>query len=413
VSISLSEAQKLAQEQNQGLKIAQDQYQTSQARVQQSQAKNSPQIGLSLKPSTGIGPGSSLRAQFGLDFTKALPGSSALAVADKTNQLDRQIADRALAEARRELMLQVETAYFNLLKAEQILVARDENLKRSELQLKTSQLQEKAGTGTKLDVMQMQVALSESKQSHLEAQNSVRKTSAALAILLGLPSDAEIKVSKPELKIQIPSLDEALTLLNNRSEVLDQQAAIEKAQLAVGEAERQKEMELSFFGSLSQEKGDLTLNLSRQNVGANLSLDPLQETNVSSGWQVGVQASWDLVDGGVKDAAIAETQFQLSGEKGRLTQLMTQLEQEIRALYWDLEALQARVKTAEDNLSTSKEAWNAAKMKFEYGSGSASEVVDFEVALTEAETGLINANFDYLLQQRQLLFNLCLEEETL
>ncbi|HQD40963.1 MAG TPA: TolC family protein, partial [Bacillota bacterium] len=403
--ITLQEAKKIALEQSRLVQLAEDQYQANRARVQLNQARNEPQLGISLRPSTTISGDKPLQAQIGLSFSQPLPGSFALQTAKKTNELDLKMAERGLAESKRQLLLQVETAYFNLLKAEQILFASKEGVKRAQAQVETAKIQEEAGTGIRLDVMRMQVSLSRSRQSQLEAENNVRKANATLANLLGLSPETVLKTSIPDLQVTIPPLEEALSLLERRKEVLDQKAAIKKAELALDEALRNKEMNLSLFTSYSPNKSDLSVSVDRDKISANLTLSPLQDTR-SSGWQIGAEARWDLADGGAKDAAVAEAQAQLASQKKQLFNLMTELEQEIRNSYWDLEAARVRLETAEANLKTSQEAWNVAKLKYDYGSGSASELLDFEVALTEAETEWINANFDYLLKQRQLLYKL-------
>lgn len=137
IDLSLTEANRLALEQNQSLQITKEQYKASLARVKQSEAKNSPQMGIELKPSTGIGGGNtSLRTQIGFNFSQPLPGSPDLIAATKINDLDLQLADRGLQETRRQLLWQVETAYYNLLKAEQLLLASNEGVRRCICQLK-------------------------------------------------------------------------------------------------------------------------------------------------------------------------------------------------------------------------------------------------------------------------------------
>ena len=70
--------------------------------------------------------------------------------------------------------------------------------------------------------MRMQVSLSRSRQSQLEAENNVRKANATLANLLGLSPETVLKTSIPDLQVTIPPLEEALSLLERRKEVLDQ-----------------------------------------------------------------------------------------------------------------------------------------------------------------------------------------------
>ena len=409
LNLPLNGAKRLALEQNEALQTAKNQYLANLARIKQSEAKLEPQIGMDLKPSTNIGDNVSLRTQISFSFSQPNPSSPELVANLKTNQLDLQIANRSLKEAQRQLLWQVETAYFNLLKAEQLLVASTEGVRRAESQLKTAELQEEVGTGTRLDVMRMQLALSRSKQGQLEAQNNVRKVSSQLALLLGLPAETRFVPSKPEAKVEIPPLEEAFALLANRSEVMDLQAAVQKAELAVEQAQRQSEMKLSLVSNYNKGWGDLSLGVDKYSFSGNLALQNRQSQ--SPGWDIGVQASWKLADGGGAAAAVEEAELLLASHRGQLKSKNSDLEQELCSFYWDLEAAEAKLKTSAINLNTTKEAWDVAKLKFDHDAGSASELLDVEVSLVEAQTEYINASFDYLSKQRQLLYNLCLEGE--
>jgi outer membrane protein TolC len=411
IELSLTEAKRIALEQNKSLQVAEQQYQAGLARVKQSEAKNSPQIGLVVKPTTSIGENASVRGQVGLNFSQPYPSSPDLAAAIKTHEFDLQIAERARKEAQRQLLWQVETAYFNLLKANQLLAATDESLRRAKAQLETSQLQEEVGTGTHLDVMRMQVALARSKQSQLEAQNNVRKASANLALLLGLPVDSAFITSTPASS-EVPSQNEALTMVADRSELLDLEAAVEKAKLALEQVQRQKEMKLSLISSYNHGKGDLSLGIDKNSISGSIQVSP-NSLPQSGQWQIGIEARWDLADGGAGDASIREAQAIVFGQQEQLQNKAIELEQEIRSLYWDLEVVESKLETADANLNIAKETWDIAKLKFDNGVGSASELLDVEVSVAEAQAEYINTYFDWLIKQRQLLFNLCSEGEVL
>ena len=135
-------------EQSRLVQLAEDQYQANRARStakpgqERTAAGNQPQAKHNHKRDKP------LQAQIGLSFSQPLPGSFALQTAKKTNELDLKMAERGLAESKRQLLLQVETAYFNLLKAEQILFASKEGVKRAQAQVETAKIQEEAGTGT-------------------------------------------------------------------------------------------------------------------------------------------------------------------------------------------------------------------------------------------------------------------------
>lgn len=411
LTLPLNEAKRLALEQNQSLKIAEDRYKASLAQVKQSDAKNAPQIGLELKPTTSIRDGLSLRTQVGLSFSQPRTGSPQMAKLEKISRFDLEIADRALEEVQRQLLWEVETAYFNLLKAEQLLLARDEGVRRAQAQLQTAELQEELGVGTRLDVMRMQVSLSRSKQSQLEAQNNVRRACLNLAILVGLPLETTFITSSPELTVKIPALDQALGLITSHSEILDQYVAVEKAKLALEEVQRQKEMKFALVSNYNIEWGTLSLGMDKDSLSGNIAFQ--NSRSQTSNWEVGVQASWNLADGGGRDAAILEAEKLLASQRGQLQSKLTELEQKLRGLYLDLEVAEAKLQTSEANLKTAKEAWNVAKLKYDNDAGSVSELLDVEVTLVEAQTEYINTYFDHLLKQSELRFNLCLEEEVL
>lgn len=93
---------------------------------------------------------------------------------------ERGKADEAKAETMRVVELQVRTAWSDLRTASSVLDAQTENVKKAVRALELSDARYKAGSGTQIDVLSAQTALSDARSSYVDA---LRNYSVAFASL--------------------------------------------------------------------------------------------------------------------------------------------------------------------------------------------------------------------------------------
>ena len=146
-----------------------------------------------------------------------------------------------------------------------------------------------------------------------------------------------------------------------------------------------------------QRRGALAQLGPQVSVVAQYRLQDQFNDNISSSdnYSVGLQASLNLYDGGAARAraaqqrsniAIAETQFASQRDTIRF-----QVEQAFSTLQSNLQ----NVNTATGALEQARESLRLARLRFQAGVGTQTEVIDAETALTRAEGNRVRAILDY------------------
>ena len=117
--------------------------------------------------------------------------------------------------------------------------------------------------------------------------------------------------------------------------------------------------------------------------------------SVTDGYSFGIQATLNLYDGGAARArasqqkaniAIAETQFANQRDLIRF---------DVEQYYAQLQSNLNNVQTSSVALNQAREALNLARLRFQAGVGTQTEVIDAENDLTRAEGNRVAAILDY------------------
>jgi OMF family outer membrane factor len=279
-----------------------------------------------------------------------------------------------------QLRLDVATAYYNLQQADEGVRIGQSAVRNAEASLRDAQALERAGLGTRFDVLRSQVQLANSQQDLTRAfgQQQIRRRE--LAQTLAVSSVVDLAAADPVRiagKWDIPLEQTILLAFKNRAELEQLLAQREAAQF-------QKKVALAALGptvSLSVQYN--VLNNLRDNLG------------FGDGYSVTAGMNWNIFDGGAaqarasqQDANIAtvETQFAQSRERIRL---------QVETAYSTLTTSLQNIETNKQALVQAREALRLARLRFQAGVGTQTEVINSENDLTRAEGNLVTAILDY------------------
>jgi outer membrane protein len=109
-----------------------------------------------------------------------------------------------------------------------------------------------------------------------------------------------------------------------------------------------------------------------------------------------VVLSVPIWDGGIARAREAQARDDLEIAQLRLQQAQEGVALEVRQAYLSLQDAQKRLEVARKGLEQATEALRLARVRFEAGVSPQLEISDAELAFTQAQTNLVNAQFDYL-----------------
>lgn len=290
------------------------------------------------------------------------------------NQL--RIAEADLNRVSQAVRINIATAYYTLQNSDATVLIRQKSVENRERSLQDTSALEKAGVGTKFDVLQSQVQLSNAQQSLLDAQANQLVARRDLARILVYPPNVDITAADPiepapDWKL---SLEESILLAyKNRSELDIQKLQREVARDRTRAALARVGPQVGLFTNL--------------NIADNLN----QVGGAALGYSVGVNFSMSLFDGGVANAqfnqfkadqATAEVQFDKAGDQARF---------DVEQAYINIQSRRTQISTTAQAVEQSNEALRLARLRLSAGVGTQLEVIRAEEDLTQAQVNRLQA----------------------
>mgnify|MGYP001770924242 FL=1 len=313
-------------------------------------------------------------------LTQPIDISGIIRTAVQVVTLSYQIAELDYQRTRNEVILQVTTAYQAVARAEEFVRVAEEALKNAQERLKVVRAQVDSGVAARFDVLRAQTQVAQNEQAMLSARNQLDLARSALNNLLGRPLDTPFTVVKPERLPEFHSDLESLIqqALAQRPEVLAAQRSVELAQANIRNARRGERPTLALTG-----QADFNLNTTPFN--------PRRESYTGI-----LVLSVPIWDGGITQARVAQARDDLEIAQLQLQQVREGVVLEVRNAYLSLIDAKKRLEVARQGLEVATEALRLARVRFEAGVSPQLEISDAELAFTQAQTNLINAQYDYL-----------------
>ncbi|MBH8575206.1 TolC family protein [Nostocaceae cyanobacterium CENA369] len=389
VPISLAQALELARRNNRDLQVALFQLQRSQAALRESQAALLPTVGVS-GSLTNRGDGVLERNSDNQSSTTTFTGQAQLNY-DLYTSGRRRANIRAAEEQVRvdefnvetqslEIGLNVATQYYNLQQADELVRIQRSAVENSQASLRDAQARERAGVGTRFDVLQAQVTLANAQQDLTNAISQQRIARRQVATLLSLPQSVDITAADP---VQLAglwqqSLEQTIVeAFQNRPEL--QQFL---AQRNISEQQRRQ--------ALSQLGPQISLASSY-----NLQDQYNDRVGVADGYSVGVQTSLTLFDGGAAKASADQSRANIAIAETQFASQRNQIRFDVEQYYSQLQANLENVQTSSVALNQAREALTLARLRFQAGVGTQTDVIAAQNDLTRAEGNRVTAILDY------------------
>jgi OMF family outer membrane factor len=291
-----------------------------------------------------------------------------------------RIAETELNRVTQQVRLEVVTAYYTLQNADETLRIRQKQVENAEQSLRDTQALERAGVGTKFDVLQSEVQLANARQELLNAQSSQLIARRDLARILDFAPTVELTAAdkiEPVPPWRLNVEDSILLAVRNRAELdrrrLERQVAQDRAIAAVASLQPQ----VNLFANV-----DLLDDFST--VGG-----------IASGYRLGARLEWRLFDGGrvqsqvdqfTSDAQLAENQFETAARQIRF---------EVEQSFLTAESRRQQIDTARIAQQQAVEALRLARLRLSAGVGTQTEVIQAERDVTQAEVNLLQAVIGY------------------
>ncbi|MBD1811092.1 TolC family protein [Microcoleus vaginatus DQ-U2] len=414
--ITLQQAIDLARRNSQVLQIAGKQVEQSRAALREQQAALYPDLNFQMDASRSLNAGGELGIRAGQRRLNALAnrtgqpaeqagtnfGSNSL---NSTLQLsydidlfgrrraniraaEEQVRLRELDVERQaeELRFDTAEAYYNLQNSDGQVAIRQASVRNAQQSLRDAEALERAGVGTRFAVLQAQANLANEVQQLSVARRDQRVAQRRLAEILNISQSTNLTAADPveQAGSWRLSLEESIVqAFRNRPELEQQlvQRDISKQQRRSIQAGRLPQ--LSVGGSYN------VLGQDPDNP------DPYTARGWADGYSIRASLTWSIFDGGAANARVRQRDADITIAESRFDQLRNQVRREVEQAYFGLESSFENIETSEAGVLQSREALRLARLRFQAGVGTQTDVIQAETDLTRAERNRLSAIVTY------------------
>ncbi|MDX2217261.1 MAG: TolC family protein [Oculatellaceae cyanobacterium bins.114] len=408
--ITLQQALEVARRNSRELQVSQLELERNQASLREQQAANDPtvQAGVSVNAAENqnqgqtdvfgrpVGNQDDINVTLGgtvqLDYNLFTSGRRSAAIRAAEGQV--RLQELQVETTAEQLRLDVTNDYYDLQEAdEQVRISQD-TLEQSLRSLQDAEALERAGVGTRFDVLQAQVDVANTQQELRQRISEQQIARRQLARRLNLPETINIAAADP---VQVADrwglpLEESIILAyRNRAELQQQlvQRDISEQQRRAALAALDPQVSLSAAYNVS--------NLLNQDSG-------FEDT-----YELGAQVSITLFDGGAARAQADQQEANIAIAEAQFADARNQVRFEVEQSYLSLQANFENIATTALALQQATEALRLARLRFQAGVGTQTDVLRSQTELTRAEVNQLNAILGYnrsLVQLQRSVSNL-------
>ena len=290
-----------------------------------------------------------------------------------------QITEQTLFEAARD--------YFELQNSGAQVDIAAAAVEDTQQTLKDAQLLEQAGLGTRFDVLRAEVELANAEQQLVTAIANQKTARRQLAETLSLAQQVNLETADDieEIGVWNLSLEESI--------VLGYQQRAELDRFLVQKEINQQERQIA----LSQIRPQV-------NIFTDYELLEVLDDNVGlqDGYRVGATLRWAIFDGGTARARARQEDVDILNSQTGFANQRNQVRIEVERSYFSLQANKENITTAEKAVELAEESLRLARLRFQAGVGTQTDVINSQTELTTARGNRLDAIIQYNQSLNQL-----------
>ncbi|MGB3536362.1 MAG: TolC family protein [Microcoleaceae cyanobacterium] len=285
-----------------------------------------------------------------------------------------------------DLRSSVTESYYDLQQADANVEIQRSAVRNAQKSLEDAEALERAGVGTRFEVLQARVTLSRNQQNLTNAVSQQRSGRRALANVVSVSQNANLVTADP---IELAgawdyTLDETIVLAyQNRAELEE-----ELTNRDIAAQQRQ--------AALAATRPQLTAAASYNVLGQITdNPDPFASRGWADGYSLQLQLQWNFFDGGAAKSRARQQEINIALSEERFSQLRNQIRLETEQAFYDLQANFENIGVANLGVEEATEALRLARLRFQAGVGTQTDVINQETALTQARNQLLQAIIGY------------------
>ena len=298
---------------------------------------------------------------------------------------DVLVARTQLDQTQDAIALQVRQLYYNILINDQKLKASQDQLAAAQIKDEESRSDVARGNALEISTLQSKAAILQAQQESLTLRLQGKDLRRQLADALGLPVETAIDLDPKAaaVALDIPSRADAIRIaLDQNQDVKAAQQALVKAQAGLTAAKDAYIPDVTALSRYSYQSGI-----------------PLLVHNFGS---FGFSLSYDLFDGGRREAKIREAQSEVHSAEVTVEKLQSEIEVQVQGIYDRVDELRQMLDVAGQVLKVRTEAARLADRQFEQTAALNSARSQSHADLASATASLLEANCGLSLAEADL-----------
>ena len=296
----------------------------------------------------------------------------------KSAELEIDSAKLEYDQAKDDLAYQVATAYVDALEnfaTEKVNLETENNLAEHE---KNIAAMFDAGATAKIDLLRAQVETSNATQDTAKSHAAYEVSLTKLATLMSQKTISNLSVEEIQTSSELGELEDYILLAEeNRADLKADELKTEQGEVKVEIAKAGNRPTLS------------------AEIGAGLN-SASRSWHVTPSVSAGLNASWNIFDGGITKAEIAEAELEVERLRLAMQNDINSVHESVITAHKNLKIALMRLRTTQHAVDLAVEERFIASEKYKAGEGILLDVLDAEVALSTAKKNHVSAVHDVI-----------------
>jgi outer membrane protein len=301
-------------------------------------------------------------------------------------EANTQAAEAQLVEDRFGVALSVERAFFDGLRAEELMAVAQARIKRAEEGVEAAERRLAVGSATRSDLLRSQLELNTARESMLQLESDRYSAGLTLGRLVGIQGPVDPVPAGPSDPAPLSVSGEALveSLVSAAPSVRAAEAAVASAEAGIGVARSQ------YFPSVRLSAG----------------YDWFNDTPLPSGgrtsWSVRLGLSYPIFDAFQRDEGEVRARTQAEIAQSQLADTRRAVRSEAERVLSLLRLAEQRIELARYAVQVAQEDLRVQQERYRLGVTTILDLLTSQSALVEAENKLVGLRFDYQLSRAEL-----------
>ncbi len=326
---------------------------------------------------------------YNLDITLTQPLFTGFSILEnyRLAQLGIKQAQAEEKLAHLEITYETVAAYFNYLKQLKFAETAARTVARLEAQARDSQLFFDNELIPLNDLLYSKVKLSRAQQQQRRVKTGVLLDRARLATIIQIDRDSAFTVAdEPSLESMKFSLEKVTDI------ALSKRPELHLANYAITSAGHQVKL------AQSEYYPNLYLQASHSRMGDDFTVDGDGITSTPYNTFISVGATWKLLEWGRRGHQVKSARASVEEARQTLKQVEDEIALEIKNNFENAATFYHNIETAAEEVELGKENYRVTKLRYQNQLSTATEVLDSQAALTEAEASYYNTIYEYNIQ---------------